>query len=115
MPLWEMETDYYLHNRHIEASKGMKAFQESFGVLGWDGTEIEALTGRAGRVQSAGGIVSPEQSLKIQNVRDRCSSQNKALSNWWKVAVQRNVQQRMVREKESRFYFAIIDFLIRRI
>ena len=36
-----------------------------------------------------------DQIRRIQKVRDRCTSQNKALSVWWKIALQSNVQQRM--------------------
>ena len=107
VPLWEMETDYYLHNRHLETDKGMKAYQESFGVLEWDSedytdnaTDTGALV-RSRSISKSSGLgtndsINLEQSKKIQRVRDRCSTQNKALSNWWKVAIQRNVQQRMV-------------------
>ncbi|KAG7346422.1 SacI homology domain containing protein [Nitzschia inconspicua] len=105
VPLWEMETDYYLHNRHIDTGKGMRAYQESFGVLEWDtyddtdnATEVGSSVRTSARGKRNGGLrdlMVPEHSLKIQKVRDRCTSQNKALSNWWKVAIQRNVQQRM--------------------
>ncbi|KAL3913772.1 MAG: hypothetical protein SGILL_006361, partial [Bacillariaceae sp.] len=107
VPLWEMETDYYLHNQHIETGFGMRSFQESFGVLGWDAlddnengigasaTRNSKLNSSNGRNKNTSDIVVPEQSLKIQKVRDRCDSQSKALSNWWKTAIQRNVQQRM--------------------
>lgn len=105
-----MESDYYLHNRHIDTGKGMRAYQESFGVLEWDTeTDGENVTeiGSSLRMNASGStlqtrndrktdLMAPEHSLKIQKVRDRCTSQNTALSNWWKVAVQRNVQQRMV-------------------
>jgi hypothetical protein len=111
VPLWEMETDYYLHNRHIETGSGMRAFQESFGVLGWDSLDANEkgkgkgtttarrnvkLIGSKGRNESMSDTILPEKSVKIQKVRDRCDIQNKALSNWWKTAIQKNVQQRMV-------------------
>jgi hypothetical protein len=99
VPLWEMETDYYLHNRYVDTGKGMRAYQESFGVLDWDcdDTDLGPKVDGTARPHAGSKAMVPEQSLKIQMVRDRCTSQNKALSNWWKVAVQRNVQQRMVR------------------
>lgn len=34
-------------------------------------------------------------SRRIQRVRNRCKTQNQALSTWWKVAIQSNIQQRM--------------------
>lgn len=89
----------------------MRAYQETFGVIDWNcenDVESSLEVGRSMR-QGHSAIASmprgdgstdvmlPEQTLKIQKVRDRCALQNKALSNWWKVAVQRNVQQRMVR------------------
>jgi hypothetical protein len=112
IPLWEMETDYYLHNRHIEMGKGMRGYQKVFGVSEWNceddcdtGTDI----GIPVRHRSQGSnlkndaLVLEHQSQKIQRVRDRCSSQNKALSNWWKRAIQMNVQQRMVSVLPCRF------------
>jgi hypothetical protein len=111
IPLWELETDYYLHNFHVEAGKGMKGYQKTFGVLGWnydDDTET-AMHGESVRRTASHRIgpnglpgvpkelTMPEQSQRIQRVRDRCNTQNSALSNWWKVAIQSNVQQRMVR------------------
>lgn len=41
------------------------------------------------------GYRQEDQVRRIQKVRDRCTSQNKALSIWWKIALQSNVQQRM--------------------
>jgi hypothetical protein len=106
-----METDYYLHNRHLETGKGMKTYQESFGVLEWDSednadnaTETGAALVRSKSISKKSGLgtndsIPLDQSRKIQSVRNRCSTQNKALSNWWKVAIQRNVQQRMVSDQ----------------
>ena len=101
IPLWEMETDYYLHNRHIETGFGMRSFQERFGVLddGENGNGAPGVQKSKPRAKNSSDMIVPEQSLKIQRVRDRCDLQNKALSNWWKTAIQRNVQQRMVRKK----------------
>ncbi|CAB9519183.1 Phosphoinositide phosphatase SAC5 [Seminavis robusta] len=36
-----------------------------------------------------------EESRRIANVRERCVAQNKALSIWWKAAIQANIQSRM--------------------
>jgi hypothetical protein len=109
--LWELETDYYLHNFHVEAGKGMRGFQKTFGVLGWnydDGTDTgmpqerarrgaSQIVGPNGASESSRESIIPEQSRRIQRVRDRCHTQNSALSTWWKIAIQSNVQQRMVR------------------
>jgi len=87
----------------------MRDFQIEFGVLEWNKDE-DKLTGKAAHsvLQSrhrghqssstlgALDIFRQEDQLRrIQKVRDRCYSQNKALSIWWKVALQSNVQQRM--------------------
>ncbi len=110
IPLWELETDYYLHNFHVEAGKGMKGYQKTFGVLGWNydedtdtGTNEESVRraasyriGPNGQSGSSKELMMPEHSQRIQRVRDRCNTQNSALSSWWKVAIQSNVQQRMV-------------------
>jgi hypothetical protein len=104
-----METDYYLHNLDVEIGKEMKGYQKSFGVLEWSndydlssndaGAERQSL--RRSRATSKTkikhvGDASSDLSQRIQKVRARCRTQNKALSMWWKVALQINVQQRMV-------------------
>jgi len=107
IPLWEMETDYYLHNLDVEIGKEMKGYQKSFGVLEWsndfdtssNGTGAEKHL-RQSRLHAKNknkhlGDMIPDQSRRIQNVRERCRTQNTALSMWWKVALQINVQQRM--------------------
>jgi hypothetical protein len=107
-----METDYYLHNLDVEIGKEMKGYQKSFGVLEWSndydttdtGTERQSV--RRSRVTSKNknkhlGDPIPDQPRRIQKVRERCRTQNNALSMWWKVALQINVQQRMVSDDES--------------
>ena len=105
IPLWEMETDYYLHNLDVEIGKEMKGYQKSFGVLEWnndfDSDGSERISVRRSRIASkkhpnGTNLLVPNQSLKIQKVRERCRTQNKALSAWWKIALQINIQQRMV-------------------
>jgi len=102
IPLWEMETDYYLHNLDVSIGKEMKGYQKSFGVLEWSndrdnsnetGSERQSL--RRSQFVNKNKDSFSEQSRRIQKVRDRCSTQNKALSMWWKIALQINVQQRM--------------------
>jgi hypothetical protein len=89
----------------------MKGYQKTFGVLGWNydddtdtGMNEESVRRAASHRISPHGLggtpkepMMPEQSQRIQRVRDRCYTQNAALSMWWKVAIQSNVQQRMVR------------------
>jgi hypothetical protein len=113
IPLWEMETDYYLHNFHARTGRGvsqsMKEFQMNFGVLDWSDDEEEkeadvSLRTSHQRTHSkhltlgsidAWGFRQEDQIRRIQKVRDRCTSQNRALAIWWKIALQSNVQQRM--------------------
>ena len=98
-----METDYYLHNLDVSIGKEMKGYQKSFGVLEWSndydnsnetGSERQSL--RRSQFVNKNKDSFSEQSRRIQKVRERCSTQNKALSMWWKIALQINVQQRMV-------------------
>lgn len=108
-----METDYYLHNLDVSIGKEMKGYQKSFGVLEWgndyDNSNSERQSSR--RSQPAFNKnkyfcdTISEQSRRIQKVRERCSTQNKALSMWWKIALQINVQQRMVSQDASRTLF----------
>ena len=113
-----METDYYLHNLDVEIGKEMKGYQKSFGVLEWSndydnssndtGTEKQPLNGSRLTQNTKSkhfGDTIPDQSQRIQNVRERCRSQNNALSMWWKVALQLNVQQRMVSPDAFRIDF----------
>lgn len=116
-----METDYYLHNLHVRAGRGtsqsMRGFQIAFGVLDWNDVEherdgegtVERDASQSMRLShhrthsrhttlgsfDFSGYRQEEQLRRIQKVRDRCTSQNRALSIWWKIALQSNVQQRM--------------------
>ena len=103
-----METDYYLHNLDVSIGKEMKGYQKSFGVLEWSndydnsnetGSERQSL--RRSQFVNKNKDSFSEQSRRIQKVRERCSTQNKALSMWWKIALQINVQQRMVSDEIS--------------
>jgi hypothetical protein len=85
-----METDYYLHNLDVEIGKKMKGYQKTFGVLEWHNNYDTSTTD-----------ISVRRSRRIEKVRDRCRTQNRALSTWWKVALQVNVQQRMVSDDSS--------------
>lgn len=87
----------------------MKEFQMNFGVLDWSDDEDDqegdgSLRTFHHRTHSrhttfgsidVTGFRQEDQIRRIQKVRDRCTSQNKALSVWWKIALQSNVQQRM--------------------
>eukprot|EP00980_Cylindrotheca_fusiformis_P017860 scaffold5653_cov147-Cylindrotheca_fusiformis.AAC.22 len=105
IPLWEMETDYYLHNFHSQLGtvQSMKGYQLAFGVHDWAKISDEIDASNANKqpndlamISAKNALPLPEaQSRRIQKVRNRCDAQNLALSSWWKVAIQANVQQRM--------------------
>ena len=120
IPLWEMETDYYLHNFHVKTGRGksqsMKGYQLAFGVQEWENINrnLDALSetdffepsrlaihpnsqSDTVAIASAQQAMIPYevQSRRIQKVRQCCMSQNLALSTWWKIALQANVQQRL--------------------
>lgn len=96
-----METDYYLHNLDVSIGKEMKGYQKSFGVLEWSNDYDNSNENGSERNSRRTQHTFSEQSRRIQKVRERCSTQNKALSMWWKIALQINVQQRMVSDKIS--------------
>ena len=99
-----METDYYLHNLDVEIGKEMKEYQKSFGVLEWDNNCDKRSTTdlcpqrsqKSNNSDRSTDAMIPDHSLRIAKFRNRCRTQNKALSIWWKIALQINVQQRMV-------------------
>ena len=100
VPLWELESDYYLHNFHIKSGRGslqsMKLHQKTFGVdwsddqddkLGQFETTSVTQSGRNGK--------GKEESWRIERVRRRCRAQDEALSVWWRVAIQGYIKQRI--------------------
>ena len=119
-----METDYYLHNLDVEIGKEMKGYQKSFGVLEWS-NDFDTSSNDTGaenflrqtRLHAKNKNkhlcdTIPDQSRRIQNVRERCRTQNTALSMWWKVALQINVQQRMVSDDVIFGKFFITKFIV---
>lgn len=96
VPLWELETDYYLHNFHSKEGRGtnytMKNYQRAFGVnIGTQRKgEIPAHTER-----NSARKVEAEETRRVKMVRNRLKMQHKTLSLWWKRALQSNIQQRM--------------------
>lgn len=123
-PLWEMETDYYLHNLHVKFGRGtmpsMKTYQRAFGV-DWSDDEDDyhpekepapmtpnaARRAKLDRIRSIRRGTSTlkkdnsisdcdnHESWRISRVRRRCNAQNEALAVWWKEAIQSNIKQRM--------------------
>jgi hypothetical protein len=115
IPLWELETDYYLHNFHVSAGRGtmysMKTYERAFGVDGLDDAEAAFAVARSARALSRYGLARPlsnsrsltqeilhqseKESSRVARVRRRCNAQHEALSKWWKIALQANFQQRI--------------------
>jgi hypothetical protein len=89
LPLWELDNDSYLHNFHVNAGRGslqsMKTYQEMFGI-DWDDIE-EIDQDRKTQLQhkrneSARSLSITDNSWRIERVKERCKSQNDALSLW---------------------------------
>ena len=102
LQIGELDNDYYLHNFHVNAGRGslqsMKAYQQMFGVgfsdIEEDGGPTDPKARRHGRSDSNLSAISLTDD-RIDRVKQRCNSQNAALSVWWKVAIQSYIQQRM--------------------
>jgi len=110
VPLWEMETDYYLHNFHVKGGRGsmhsMKYFQRYFSVDWYDDDDKKhdknekEFNKKASIVEEIGSntslnILCPNNDLLIRRVKKVCKMQNEALTVWWRVAIQSYIQQRM--------------------
>ncbi|GKY92743.1 hypothetical protein MPSEU_000244300 [Mayamaea pseudoterrestris] len=103
IPLWEMETDFYLHNFHVSADRGtmysMKTYQRSFGV-DWKPTRLSNV---AKMVSSSDKVAAHQQTQNNQQteresivkVRSRCQLQKTTLSGWWRAALQYHMQERL--------------------
>lgn len=117
IPLWELESDYYLHNLHVKAGKGtmysMRTYQRAFGVE-WDGdsesqadrdkisspialrrAKLAKLRQQSGDPRESRDNIHGVDSWRIDRVRRRLKSQNDSLSVWWKSAIQAHIKQRM--------------------
>ena len=97
LPLWELDNDSYLHNFHVNAGRGslqsMKTYQQMFGV-NFDDTENDLLTdmdktlsSQIKRNESRSSLSNADDSGRIDRVKQRCKSQNEALSLWWVYSV----------------------------
>lgn len=125
-----MESDYHLHNKNIQAGKGttvsMKTYQRAFGI---DRNTDESNTQPAKPLTIAQQRLSAssrtpfgsrsfvalpnahastnkqnDESKCVMLVRHRCKTQEKALSNWWKVALQSYFKERMWTKLKIRHY-----------
>jgi hypothetical protein len=112
VPLWEMENDYYLHNFHVmnarNATTFMKTHERAFGNNWVDEEEVESPMklhshdpGQDFAVSSKSQCFSDEkgsrlESERVARVRRRCNKQNLVLSSWWKIALQANLEEKML-------------------
>ncbi|CAN0024749.1 unnamed protein product [Scytosiphon promiscuus] len=104
-PLWELDTDYYLHNRHAQNAglQSMREYNKNQYFLDQD--EEPAADGSengAGALSGAttlSGMIDEdriaEMQLKRRRVRRMCARQRAATSQWWRDALQRYAQRRM--------------------
>lgn len=93
LPLWELDNDSYLHNLHVNAGRGslqsMKTYQNMFGI-NWEDSEQSPITDPVKKPQvqhkrneSARSMTSNvDDARRIDRVKERCKSQNEALSLW---------------------------------
>ena len=93
VPLWEIESDYYLHNFHVKSGSGslhaMKLYQRTFGT-DWNDED-----GQNSEKDEGSSSLESQESWRIERVRSRCKTQNEALSVWWRLAIQQYIQGRM--------------------
>lgn len=109
VPLWEMETDYYLHNYDSKAGAGswcsMGTYQRVYGVA-WKEETSDKVDSPVASPRRDNLLASPrdvdcseasdsDEAKNVQLVRKRLEYQKEALSLWWKHALQTNIQQRM--------------------
>ncbi|CAM9180188.1 unnamed protein product, partial [Hapterophycus canaliculatus] len=104
-PLWELDTDYYLHNFHAKNAglQSMREYKKDQYFLDQD--EEPAADGSengAGALSAAttlSGMIDEdriaEMQLKRRRVRRMCARQRAATSQWWRDALQRYAQRRM--------------------
>ena len=95
VPLWELESDIYLHSKHSKEkttsiAKSLKYYQKQFN---WD--EMP---------QTAEDYVKDIDSakFKMEKVKEKYAIQVDVLSFWWKRAIELYVQQRMCMRLSTR-------------
>lgn len=111
-PLWEMESDYYLHNFHVKESRAitfsMDFYRHSFGIQPFEENSTQdggPLPVRLTRNSSVDTISTSRvsntthaatgESQRVAKARSRVASQNEALSIWWRRALYSGLHQRM--------------------
>jgi hypothetical protein len=96
--LWDLETDYYLHNCHHEGEYSMEAYERHFGIEQSGNRKddsVSNLNGDRGPEHEDAQRRSRFESDAEEWIRKRCEAQQERLSQWWKSALQAYVQQRM--------------------
>lgn len=90
LPLWELDNDSYLHNFHVNAGRGslqsMKTYQNMFGI-NWEDSDENLDFDKKPHLQhkrneSARSMTNLDDNGRIDKVKQRCKSQNEALSLW---------------------------------
>ncbi|CAB1096112.1 unnamed protein product [Ectocarpus sp. CCAP 1310/34] len=104
-PLWELDTDYYLHNFHAENAglQSMREYKKDQYFLDQDeeptGDSNESGANALSAATTLSGMIDEdriaEMQLKRRRVRRMCARQRAATSQWWRDALQRYAQQRM--------------------
>jgi hypothetical protein len=123
IPLWELESDYYLHNLHVKAGRGgihsMRTYERAFGLEWFEeednsdlsevdssSTPLGARRAKLAKIKKSvrrssqddcknSKVEDVSESWKISRVRRRLKAQNGALSMWWRAAIQNHIKQRM--------------------
>lgn len=124
-PLWEMESDYHLHNFHVKESRGitysMDFYLYGFGIQPYTDNGISQRPGRVTRntsldtitgTKKATGSTLAGESQRVANVRNRVANQNKVLSIWWKRALQTTLEQRIWLQSSSGLGLEAADSLL---
>eukprot|EP00903_Cladosiphon_okamuranus_P008585 g8235.t1 len=103
-PLWELDTDYYLHNFHAENAglQSMREYKKDQYFLDQDeepAADSESGGGAFSAATTLSGMIDEdriaEMQLKRRRVRRMCARQRAATSQWWRDALQRYAQRRM--------------------
>ncbi|CAM9450333.1 unnamed protein product, partial [Phaeothamnion confervicola] len=108
LPLWELDSDYYLHNTHVQSAplQSMREYRKSQYYPDLDDDFDDApppwiLQGAGGGngPRTLSGLIDGDRMAQIhlrkRRVRQMCVRQRVAMAQWWLEALQRYVQKRM--------------------
>jgi len=111
VPLWDLENDYYLHNYHCKSGTASMKSMELCRYVSLASLEDEEGTGKGNGtpilqrpkllptrrlsfpVKDA-DLGRTQESWRVERIAKQCSAQNKALSLWWRSAIQAYIDQR---------------------